>query len=539
MRADPLKGCGWLFLFGIGLGLSPSAVAKPSWANLPDSASASGHRFICEGHGKTDPEALAAALNACNEKICKLCGVEIETSTETHETTKSVELSHKIIERCRRVRKSEPKVSFKSIECGPDGCDAWVDLSYPKEDERNECPSYAKENFADPSACEKSIDDFGKIVELTADSFRARAALLTQAISQCAEIDVRPTPAMMALDSKLHKGLGSVSGARSYAARYLVVPSSLSTQIAESKSWVDRLRLVRDYFANKALVFDVIEAIEGDTKTAAGLAKLLQTLKKAPVGRQYDAPNVQIDAVTSLYRVPVDVSAINAFIRTTYPADKVDAEYGFRLANFFKDDAKTTQEEWDYIYSFHLRHPCVHCMRQLLAAPDHESDDRREKRFFQALAAQPVFTKEGGKVPGDLPPTARYVRQIAPMADPRFLAEIFPKLPKALRDSLDWDFYGDVVSRLDKKKQTKEEQKGFLRLAVDYLATRQPAAQERSFCIAFADRIHRLEEWTSDLGPLDAQICRCLSVGLASEPEYLVNKSELRDRAEKRKLKCK
>src|ERR1700759_5137415 len=85
------------------------AAAAPSWAGKSDSSDEKGNLFICSGEGKNEQDALDSALALCNDKICKLCGVEVESPTTTSETLKGVDLSRKVVERCRRVRKAEPQ----------------------------------------------------------------------------------------------------------------------------------------------------------------------------------------------------------------------------------------------------------------------------------------------------------------------------------------------------------------------------------------------------------------------------------------------
>src|SRR4051794_14194673 len=93
-----------------------AARAAPGWAGKSDSADERGHTFVCSGEGKSEADALAAALGICNDKICKVCGVEVESTVTTKETLQGVDLQRKVVERCRRVRKADPVLKSKSIE---------------------------------------------------------------------------------------------------------------------------------------------------------------------------------------------------------------------------------------------------------------------------------------------------------------------------------------------------------------------------------------------------------------------------------------
>ena len=70
-----------------------STAAGPSWARDPDKSSDAGHTFTCQGEGQTEAEALETAHAICNDKICKLCGVEIESVVQTTETLTGVEMT--------------------------------------------------------------------------------------------------------------------------------------------------------------------------------------------------------------------------------------------------------------------------------------------------------------------------------------------------------------------------------------------------------------------------------------------------------------
>ena len=273
---------------------SSASRAAPGWASRPDAADDRGHTFVCAGEGKTEADALESALGICSDKICKVCGVEIESTVTTKETLTGVDLQRKVVERCRRVRKADPVLKSKSLECEDGKCSAWVQLFYSKEDEKAECPAYAREDFADPNACEADIEAFRRQPGRSAEAFRTRTRQLNDALAHCANIDVRPTPALLAIDEKLRAGLGNFRGG-DYRQRLeeacAVVPSALVQTFAETRTLAGRITLLRDFMANKALVFDVIEASYADDfDTEAGMARLLATLKAAPLGSQYDAP---------------------------------------------------------------------------------------------------------------------------------------------------------------------------------------------------------------------------------------------------------
>ena len=137
----------------------------------------------------------------------------------------------KVVERCRRVRRAETKLRAKSTDCDPQGgCSAFISIFYSTDDQKQECGGYTREDFTDPAACEKDIQAFRTVEDHTAASFRARTAALDRALRHCAKIDVRPTWGW-----------------------WLGKDEALHSQIAESKLLDERIRLARDYVADRAL----------------------------------------------------------------------------------------------------------------------------------------------------------------------------------------------------------------------------------------------------------------------------------------------
>ena len=125
VRCSPLVS---LFLV---LLLALPAAARPGWAGNPDTATDQGHSFVCEGQGKTEEDALSAAHGICNDKICKLCGVEVTSIVETKETLTGVDFQRKVVEQCHRVRRAETQVKRKSTDCEETSCTAWIEVWYP------------------------------------------------------------------------------------------------------------------------------------------------------------------------------------------------------------------------------------------------------------------------------------------------------------------------------------------------------------------------------------------------------------------------
>ncbi|MBS2025187.1 MAG: hypothetical protein JST92_22535, partial [Deltaproteobacteria bacterium] len=453
------------------------AFAGPRWANDADKADDSGHTFTCQGEGKSDEDALAAALGICEDKICKVCGVEVESVVETKETLTGVDLQRKVVERCRRVKRGATVPKYKSSECGPDGCQAWVQVLYSKADEKAECSKFQSEDFADPAACEKDIDTFRHLQGRDADSFRKRASLLTAALAHCDKIDVRPTPALMALDEKLRAGMDefeftqkrqnaladetswmtrdrdttfgdhsrqeAIDEFRPLWAWYLTTYEPLRQDFAESKLLTQRIKLVRDLVANKALVFDVLEAaLSKELDSAAGVQRLLKAVQAAPTGGQYGSPDVHWAVLDSLEKLKADTQAIQAWYRTAYPPTKLDRfAVPQNLVRVFASDGAVSQEEWDWTYAMIGAGQCSWCSRMLLAVKDHGAPETRLTRAQDALE-QAIKLSRRAQTPKD---QAYTWSNLGPMKDPAFLLAFEPRLKPEVRAWLDWGFWKTVL----------------------------------------------------------------------------------------------
>jgi hypothetical protein len=544
----------------------PTAAAKPvaatggpAWAQVGDQSNAEGSLFICQGEGPTEEAALAAAHAICNDKVCKLCGVEVESVVQTTETLKGVSMQRKVVERCRRFRKGEPKVRQKSTDCGPQGCVTWLSVGFSKEDEKSECSAYASEHFADPAECQRLIDAFRSTQGRNAPSFRQRTQLLDDAMAACKDIDVRPTPLVDALHEKLLAGMDvfeftperqqerleepffdttwyhsreEMMRERRAADAYLTTYAPFRQQIRETPTLVDRIKLVRDYVANRALVFDVIEAATADNlDSTAGISRLLAALRAAPPGIQYHSSDVHFAGLYSLEKVRADIGGITQFYRQTYPPESLTWERGIPLANLFAKDHKIDEVEWKYIFELHGKNPCPVCVLKLLETADHGEPKVRDARFFAVLDRDLAKARR----PED---RRRIVTELIPR-DPQFTLHLRTLLPKDLQAALDWPFFGRRLDEAEAADDLATVRQLLPLLAATVAATELTAGT----CNGLADHLNLLWKKAALAGAtppsLDDRICACLTGPLAGEgTRTLVNKSELYDHALGRRLPC-
>jgi hypothetical protein len=519
------------------------ARAQPSWAKQPDAADKSGHTFVCEGAGRSEAAALAAAFGVCNDKICKVCGVEVESVLKTKETLSGVGMERQVTERCRRIRKNEPTVKFKNVDCGPSGCRAWVQVFYSKADEEAECPRYADDKFEDPARCETDIDEYARARGHTAEAFKIRRDALDRALADCRSIDIRPTPAIMALDAKLHAGLDSFETKDPIRFEsddweyYTRLPSGFREDLRQTKTLIGRIQKVRDYVHDRFLVFSVHDAAWAkDLDTPAGVQRLLAAMQRCPPGARFGAADdVNIAMLWKLKKMKTDTTAIGDHLRKGYPVDALIRSGNFlgqdgRLASFFASDDKVTAPEWDYVVKSHQLTPCTGCLNNLLTAHDHGGDEVRLKRLLFAYDTLPASSKPGA--------LNHSYQQFMPLNDPEFLLRIEPKLPEAMRawyDGRMWDAVFDEA----KRHASPEVQK---RVAARFAKAlgREPITEKgRDYCDNLDRRLHKLEEAAaSGLDAVDRMLCWCLKGPFRDMSERYHGKQVIVERSLARHLGC-
>jgi hypothetical protein len=531
----------------------------PGWIARGDRADAQGSTFVCQGEGSTEEEALTTAQGICNDKVCRLCGVEVESVVQTTETLKGVSMQRKVVERCRQFRRAPLAVEHKSTDCGPNGCTAWLGVSFSKEQEKAECTAYSSEHFADSGECERLIGEFRTSVGRTAASLRARTRLLDAALGACAGIDVRPTPLIDALQEQLRVGMmvfeftPEQQQARTeepffdttwYKSRtdmmehrgatdfYLTTHEPLQQALRETKTLVARIRLVRDYVYNRSLVFDVIEATGAeDLDSARGIARLLAALQAAPPGVQYGSGDVHFYCLYSLLEVAADTTPINEFYRRSYPPQSLYWDHGSPLAALLAKDGRVDQVEWAYIFDLHRAHRCELCLQQLLWAPDHGGPGVREERYTAVLNLDKANAKSVDE-------RRRTAAALMP-PDIEFLMHARATLPAELQPALDWKFLLRRVEQADDDDDLDSVQRLLPVLVTALLPPPGSSVPEKSYCYRLADQLAVLAKRGVALAPVADTICACLTGPLAAEgTRILVNKSDLYDYALAQWLPC-
>jgi hypothetical protein len=101
-------------------------VHAPDWAAAGDAQSNDGFTFVCQARATDERTAEAAAKARCNEKLCRLFGVQISARTTVTENLNELKAESEVSEQCADVRAVGRKTTNKSSECTADGCVYWV-----------------------------------------------------------------------------------------------------------------------------------------------------------------------------------------------------------------------------------------------------------------------------------------------------------------------------------------------------------------------------------------------------------------------------
>lgn len=500
--------------------------AAPGWAHAGDQELDDSYQLVCEGQGNNPDEAMDAARAACEDRICRLCGVQIESVLETLETLDGMEMERRVVERCRRARTADLTVRRQSSDCGPEGCSVWLQVSYDKELQARECQRATEENYADPEACKEGMDLFARTNGFNAASMHERVATLDQAQSACAGIDDRQTVLMQALDERLKLGMARYQQQAPYtlAGYWLADTPALWNQVRLASSFVERLALLQNYLEERARMLDVMEVLAVDAErfdTPENLARLLEAMKAAPKVDTYDSiRDVQVLAVgTILARIRAgqfdsDVTAISEWMLEHYPAEEVtDWNTITTQLNLFGLDGRINAEHWAWAES--LPQQRLRGMQMLLACEEHEGESRLA-RFQQVLneALQETPHRPIRALEQALPIDACGARPMTSSAPAAFLLENESSLPQVVREAMDWSAWYEYIRRWDWGDSNPELRDRYVARLREVLAETQvadlDAGEADRFCWKLEQRLEILERHQGFATGLDALVCGCL-----------------------------
>jgi hypothetical protein len=205
--------------------LLPADVSRPPWAKTGDRTSDTGFEFVCHGLAKDEKTARALAQARCNEKLCRLFGVQISAKTKVVENLDGVTAESEVSEQCANVRVVGRETRYQGGECGPHGCVQWILQNYPRaafEEEklRLDKPTVIQQQvviqegsklYRDPAACEASLRAYGAVKGQDATAFEQRRQPLQRAMQVCQGIDGRDSGLFTSLNNLLTTPLSTFS----------------------------------------------------------------------------------------------------------------------------------------------------------------------------------------------------------------------------------------------------------------------------------------------------------------------------------------
>lgn len=538
-----VPACGSRTVGPIGTSTSTLPANAPDWARSGDQKTAAGSLFVCDGAGPTEELAQRAAMGTCSAKICELCGVEVKSTVTTHETLARVNIERKVVETCRRVRKGEEEIRYKQSSCGPDGCTSFIQIFFSAEAEARECKAYAEGNYADPAECERLIEEFRRTEGLDAASFRTRASLLDKAILACAEIDVRPTPKLTALDEILWQGVVSPSHtawqrrrddpAKPLAERVRIYLADRATAIArdraasvyrpidrqplrEAKVFVDRLAMIRDAMRAYASIMAMNEAL-AHVRYAPERAPDNRALVAAmgnviPFGK-WDKDRLYGWVLRELTTAKRDFPGVKDFLTKTYPPPwSRDDARGF--TDFFAADDKVTAEEWAMAMQ---GEPCADCLGTLVAAHEHGGDGKRLGRIVEAAHK----VQESSRTPKEISRVAGVFSHV----DGDWLLRAEPKLSTEVVAAVyTWDRLKHALDRLASKGSSPAADRVRRALAARLLKQLERDIRSED-CDRLDHKLATLESEGQSTRRFEADLCRCLDN--AKDPRRVGHLDEL------------
>ena len=357
----------------------PPGVAQPAWARTGDRANDVGFEFVCHGLAKDEKTARAMAQARCNEKFCRLFGVQISAKTTVTENLDGVTAQSEVSEQCSTVRLVGRETRNQAGECGPEGCVQWILQTYPRpayerEKQRLEQPTVIQQQiviqegdklYRDPAACEASLRAYGdKPQELTGAAFERRRQHLQRAMQVCQGIDGRDSGLFSTLNTLLMTpiaGFTVASVERDDSSRlrtqmyYLVADGAWRNRLETQRFLTDRiasvLTLVKDALVPLKLV-DLTERPSDPKAVEAVVSDLLRYPFVAQPASIHHRGKVHALALSALSspKVPYSLRYRNYLMtqlqKGQYTCSSRELLSGSAIIKYLAADGKLDEEEW-------------------------------------------------------------------------------------------------------------------------------------------------------------------------------------------------
>lgn len=283
--------------------LLPEGIYTPDWAKRGDQEDDQEFRFVCHGLATEEPQAQALAARMCTEKICKIFGVQIKSTTSVRENLEGLDVESEVVEGCLDVHIEGKATKFSGGECGPRGCVQWMMQSYPKsaylaERKRLENPTTVERQivvqegsikYTDPAVCEAELQSYGVITGQKLAMIEERLKILKRALVACQGIDARDSGLFARLWNLIEKPLPSFvttsdRASPEFESGFLYGSSSWFEELSTARFIDERLRQIIALLEDSLLALRAYELVEREPDDLAKVQEVMKPLYAFPFG---------------------------------------------------------------------------------------------------------------------------------------------------------------------------------------------------------------------------------------------------------------
>lgn len=403
--------------------LLPAGIAKPAWAQKGDQINESGYEFVCYGLAEDEKKARLMAHARCNEKLCRVFGVQITAKSQVTETLDGVEAESQVTEQCADVRVVGRKTRYQGGECGPSGCVHWILQDYPQESyleerKRLDQPTVIRQevviqegdkHYQDPAACEESLRNYAKVADQTSEGFKKRNEYLTRAMKVCQGIDGRESGLFLALYTILTQPLPrftTLPGSNSMDVRWAFTLASPEWRqnLDTLRFLTDRIQAVREVVAGAILPLTLVE-LSRNGGTAAEVDQAMVEVMKFPFVNKPASVHHQYymhDAALSLKgkNIPYSTRYRNYLLtqakKISLECDSSHTVSGQSVIGYLSADGSLDAQEWQVATGILTHGPLgERCFGSLLGKVDHKNErGERVEQIASMVATGAIESKD-------------------------------------------------------------------------------------------------------------------------------------------------
>lgn len=516
-------------------------VSAPDWAVAGDAEADDGFSFVCQARAEDERKAEALAKARCNEKLCRLFGVQISARTTVTENLNELSAESVVSEQCADVRAVGRKTTNKSSECTDDGCIYWLKQTYPRtaydaEVERQKEPTVIRQEvvvqegdvrYRDPAACEQSLRKYAAVEGLGGAAYQARLTHLNAALQSCQGIDGRDSGLFASLNLLLTKPLGGIVFPEGRGADlrgvYAAVPAGWTDQLQTERFLTTRIQMLRDVVREAIFPMQLIDAVESrqGTVSDAAFEELVRRAMKVPLDDKPLAKSHRRSPhaiLLGIYNTPRRASpSYRAFLlkqleRPTINCDRPDVFDAEQIASYLKYvDKQLDDQEYAALLTAFRRAPSVQmdrCIGYLIDdKQDAEAVRLRRVRELAALAVDGklVFVdRTSGKSATPAGENAKLFEKVLLDAPPPERLDLYLKYRDRLVGSQ------STLENLAKRVTVES----FGGMAPDWGYTRVSRTDEEKLrdCRSLAGRFRAAHARAPDLLVTKTDACECLSL---------------------------